>query len=139
MLSQPVRKLGQKGLKRCIATDSAGEGKLNTPPLDLVNGAIGNISTAFATPQDKKVPVLELACQVETNLGTYQSRRKTSDFSNLVLLFEKYWQHIREWSMHLDEKLRMEFFIIVQVERKSKASGITEMRKILSLDNPTED
>ncbi|KAI7783436.1 hypothetical protein LA080_011782 [Diaporthe eres] len=70
------------------------------------------VTPAFSTPQGRKVPVPELAWQVETKLGAYQSRRKTFDFRDLVFLFEKYGQYIREWSIRLDEKLRMGFFII---------------------------
>lgn len=109
---------------RCI-------GKLDTPPLDE-DGSFELIQPAFVTPQGDHVPVIELAWQVQGKLIAWYSRRKTSDFADIVFLCESYAAEIQQWSEHLDEAQRQLFYDVYKIEEPNEKKQ-RFMKGLLSL------
>lgn len=106
-------------------------GKLNTPILDEEESH-ELIRPAFDTPQGEEVPVIGLAWQVEGKLAAWISRRKTSDFDDLVFLCGAYGDTIREWSQHLNLDFRQQFYEVYTLVQND-AKILERTKQILSL------
>jgi hypothetical protein len=90
------------------------------------------ITPHFETPQGSQVPVIALTWQVEVKLRTWMSRKKRSDYLDLIFLLRKYGRDIREWSEHLSKEWRQEFYEVFEIEERDEAAR-KEMRSVLQL------
>ncbi|PGH20795.1 hypothetical protein AJ80_03422 [Polytolypa hystricis UAMH7299] len=106
-------------------------GELNTPNLGL-EGSFETNRPSFETPQGKQVKVIELAWQVEGKLITWFSRRKHSDFLDLVFLLLKYDNKISKWSENLNKDMRVAFYDIYDADTEDETM-CKAMKKRLSL------
>jgi hypothetical protein len=73
-----------------------------------------------------------LTWQVEGKLGTWISRKKRSDFQDLAFLFRKYGKEIRQWSEHLSEDWRREFYEVYKIDHDKEDRK--NMKRVLRLD-----
>lgn len=108
-------------------------GKLGTPILsDEASHEI--IKPSFETPQGDRVPVIALDWQVEGKLAAWFSRRKNSDFDDLLFLFRTYGNEITTWSGRLEKEWRVEFMEAYKLERVSERE-YEEMKRTLHLED----
>jgi len=108
-------------------------GRLDTPVLGDED-SYELIQPSFTTPQGSEVPVIHLTWQVEGKLGAWISRKKMSDFDDLVFLFQKYGDEIIQWSEHLDMQRRLDFYGLYEVVVEDKRL-LERMKKVLRLDD----
>lgn len=108
-------------------------GELNTPLLGTEDSS-EVIRPAFQTPQGSQVSVIALTWQVEGKLAAWISRRKRSDFRDLVFLCRTYGTIIQEWSEHLDLEHRGLFYDIFKAS-VSDEKRRREMKMVLSLSS----
>ncbi|CAG7566057.1 unnamed protein product [Fusarium equiseti] len=113
--------IGDRG--QLIGVDIVLSGKLNTPILGQPD------STELIQPG---VPVIDLTWQVEGKLGTWISRKKESDYEDLVFLFQKYEDATSEWTENLPKKWRQEFYEVFEADVKAQALR-KNMKRALSL------
>ncbi|KAK1761832.1 hypothetical protein QBC33DRAFT_520069 [Phialemonium atrogriseum] len=106
-------------------------GNLNTPILGEPD-SIEMIQPQVRIMHGDRVPVIDLAWQVEGKLWTWTSRTKDSDFQDLVFLFHTYGDRVKEWSEHLKKDQRINFYEVYKVEAKDKAAQ-KKMKEVLSL------
>lgn len=106
-------------------------GNLNTPILGEPD-SIEMIQPQVRMMHGDRVPVIDLAWQVEGKLWTWTSRTKDSDFQDLVFLFHTYGDRVKEWSEHLKKDQRINFYEVYKVEAKDKGSQ-KKMKEVLSL------
>lgn len=76
--------------------------------------------------------VIHITWQVETKLTAWFARKKNSDFLDLVFLLNIYGDEIVQWSQHLDEKMREDFYEVYGSDEKNKERREV-VKKVLSL------
>ncbi|KLP18949.1 uncharacterized protein LW94_14751 [Fusarium fujikuroi] len=121
--------IGENG--QLVGVDVVLSGQLGTPILGEED-SLELITPQFQTPQGNEVPVIFLTWQVEGKLKTWISRKKRSDYLDLVFLFREYGNEIRNWSEHLSKDWRREFYEVYKIESDKKARK--EMKSYLQLD-----
>ncbi|SCV25452.1 uncharacterized protein FFB14_00345 [Fusarium fujikuroi] len=121
--------IGENG--QLVGVDVVLSGQLSTPILGEED-SLELITPQFQTPQGNEVPVIFLTWQVEGKLKTWISRKKRSDYLDLVFLFREYGNEIRNWSEHLSKDWRREFYEVYKIESDKKARK--EMKSYLQLD-----
>jgi hypothetical protein len=108
-------------------------GKLGTPVL-ADEASHETIRPSFETAEGDRVPVIALDWQVEGKLAAWFSRRKNSDFDDLLFLFRTYGKEIARWSGRLQNEWRVEFMEAYKLEPVSEKE-YDEMKRTLHLED----
>ncbi|KLP08711.1 uncharacterized protein FFB20_14029 [Fusarium fujikuroi] len=119
--------IGENG--QLVGVDVVLSGQLGTPILGEED-SLELITPQFQTPQGNEVPVIFLTWQVEGKLKTWISRKKRSDYLDLVFLFREYGNEIRNWSEHLSKDWRREFYETLAIWARYHVLGDVEEGKV---------